>query len=140
VVKHPIIKKILVGKFGASAAFAIVYLFTTELYPTQIRSTALGLCSMFARVGGIAAPQVKLMSLTCNFTNHCISFQVAIYLPSVTFEAFPMLFMGLCALLGGVLSFWLPETLGSPLCETMEDVDNLGKGAKPIFGCRAKGK
>lgn len=46
------------GKFGASAAFSIVYLYTAELFPTAIRSTATGLCSMMARIGGIAAPQV----------------------------------------------------------------------------------
>ena len=47
------------GKFGASGAFAIVYLYTAELFPTSIRSTATGLCSMMARIGGIAAPQVS---------------------------------------------------------------------------------
>ena len=46
------------GKFGAAAAFAIIFLFAGELYPTEIRSTAVGLCSTLARFGGIAAPQV----------------------------------------------------------------------------------
>ena len=46
------------GKFGAAAGFSVVYLYTAELYPTKIRSTAIGLCSTFARIGGIAAPQV----------------------------------------------------------------------------------
>ena len=48
----------LIGKFGASASFSIVYLYTAELYPTQVRSTAIGMCSMMARIGGVAAPQV----------------------------------------------------------------------------------
>ena len=52
----------LIGKFGASASFAIVYLYTAELYPTQIRSTAVGMCSMMARIGGFAAPQVCVIS------------------------------------------------------------------------------
>ncbi len=47
------------GKFGAAAAFAIIYLYTGELHPTEIRSTAVGLCSTMARFGGIAAPQVS---------------------------------------------------------------------------------
>jgi MFS family permease len=47
------------GKFGASASFSIVYLYTAELYPTVVRSTAVGMCSMMARIGGIAAPQVS---------------------------------------------------------------------------------
>ena len=52
----------LIGKFGASASFGIVYLYTAELYPTQIRSTAIGMCSMMARIGGFAAPQVCILS------------------------------------------------------------------------------
>lgn len=47
------------GKFGIAAAFAIIYLYTGELHPTEIRSTAVGLCSTMARFGGIAAPQVR---------------------------------------------------------------------------------
>ena len=46
------------GKFGCSGAFCIIYVFTAEIYPTAVRTTGLGLCSMVARIGSIAAPQV----------------------------------------------------------------------------------
>ena len=54
----------LIGKFGATASFNIVYLYTAELFPTQIRSTAVGLCSMMARIGGLAAPQVGILLIS----------------------------------------------------------------------------
>ena len=44
-----------------------------------------------------------------------------------------MLFMGLCALIGAGLAVFLPETLGSSLPETLDDVDALGKDSKPFF-------
>ena len=49
----------LIGKFGCTVAFAIVFLYTMEMYPTEVRTTGLGLCSMVSRLGGIAAPQAK---------------------------------------------------------------------------------
>ena len=47
------------GKGCASGAFAIVFQYTAEMYPTEIRSTALGCCSMVGRIGSITAPQVE---------------------------------------------------------------------------------
>ena len=39
-------------------------------------------------------------------------------------EALPLLLMGTPAILVGLLSLWLPETLGVKLPETMVDVRN----------------
>ena len=87
------------GKFGGSACFSIVYIYAAELYPTSIRSTAVGLGSTVARVGGIAAPLVAGMN-----------------------GLIPLLIFGVSALLGGCLAIFLPETLGAPLPQSLEQV------------------
>ena len=46
----------LIGKTCAAAAFLLVYLFPTELFPTTVRASALGICNIFARAGTMAAP------------------------------------------------------------------------------------
>ena len=52
----------LIGKFGATASFAIVFVYTAEMFPTEIRSTAVGASSLCGRVGGIIAPQVRALN------------------------------------------------------------------------------
>ena len=73
----------LLGKFSASSTFCSVYIFTAELYPTSIRNTALGIHSLSARIGAIAAPQL------------------ALFLPGIMFEALPLLIMGGASFIGG---------------------------------------
>lgn len=46
----------MLGRFGISATYSVVTLYTAELYPTEIRSSALGTCSTWAHVGSITAP------------------------------------------------------------------------------------
>ena len=41
---------LLIGKFGASFAFTACYITTNELFPTAIRNTAVGTCSLFSRI------------------------------------------------------------------------------------------
>ena len=48
----------MVGKFCISASFAIIYVFSAELYPTVVRNIGVGSGSFFARVGGITAPYI----------------------------------------------------------------------------------
>ena len=61
------------------------------------------------------------------------SFQVAIYLPSVTFDQLPMIIFGSTTFLAGVLSIWLPETLGAPFVESLDEIYILHKYSKPLF-------
>jgi hypothetical protein len=50
---------IILGKCGSAGCFEIIYNYTVEMYPTVVRTTGLGLCSMAGRFGGILAPLVR---------------------------------------------------------------------------------
>lgn len=47
---------VIVGKFGVTAAFSIVYVYTAELYPTVVRNMGVGVSSTASRLGSILAP------------------------------------------------------------------------------------
>ena len=46
------------GKFCASMSYAIIYLFSSELFPTSVRNTGMGCCSCIARIGSMTAPLI----------------------------------------------------------------------------------
>lgn len=60
---YPWIKLILflIGKFAIALAFVTMYVFTAELFPTNLRHRCIGLCSMFGNVGAMVAPQTTVM-------------------------------------------------------------------------------
>ncbi|TRY62040.1 hypothetical protein TCAL_08477, partial [Tigriopus californicus] len=97
----------LLGKMGVTCAFGTVYLFTSELYPTTLRTLGVGFSSMFGRIGAIISPEVASLSLT------------AFWLPMVIF--------GGNAVFSGVIINFLPETLGKELPDTIEDSLTLGQ-------------
>ncbi|XP_048021551.1 solute carrier family 22 member 4-like isoform X3 [Megalobrama amblycephala] len=107
------ISLVMLGKFGLSAAFAIVYPATAELYPTILRNTALGTCSMASRVGSISAPYF-------------------IYLGGY-YKSLPYILIGSLNVLSGLLSLLLPESLGSPLPETISHMQTVVWSKKRHF-------
>ncbi|XP_059506613.1 solute carrier family 22 member 4-like isoform X2 [Stegostoma tigrinum] len=49
---------VMIGKFCTTTAFSVLYVYTTELYPTTIRNLSVGVCSMFSRLGSIISPYI----------------------------------------------------------------------------------
>ncbi|XP_053298025.1 organic cation/carnitine transporter 2-like [Pleuronectes platessa] len=109
----PIVAVILemLGKFGITSAFCIVYAISSELFPTVIRNTAMGCCSMSARIGTIMSPFI-------------------IYLGQY-FRGLPYILMGALAIAGAVLCLLLPETFGKTLPETITQM-------QPVWRRRGK--
>ena len=97
---------ISIGKIGIVGVFAIIYLQTAELFPTIIRSTAFGSCSIISRIGSMSAPVVA-RELE----------------PSIVITIFATL-----SFIAGILTFFLPETKGMKLPDTMQEGEDLGKG------------
>lgn len=46
----------LIGKMAITGSFSTIFLFTTELYPTNLRNVGIGMSSAFARLGGMLSP------------------------------------------------------------------------------------
>ncbi|KAK2856213.1 hypothetical protein Q5P01_004948 [Channa striata] len=97
----------MIGKFAIAIAFGLIYLYTCELYPTIIRTLAVGSGSMMCRVGSIVAPFCVYLA------------DVWVYLPQVV--------VGILAFVIGLLTLLLPETLGRPLTTTLEQAEGLGR-------------
>ncbi|KAJ4975193.1 hypothetical protein NE237_000299 [Protea cynaroides] len=88
------------GIFGVAGTYNLLYIYTIELFPTVVRNAALGSASQAGQMGAILAPLVVVLG------------------------GFPFAVFGVCGLLGGLLSFYLPETLYQPLYDTMAGLED----------------
>ena len=48
----------LLGKLGVSAGWQIIFLWESELYPTEVRLQGIGFTAITSRIGGIIAPYI----------------------------------------------------------------------------------
>ncbi|XP_064595129.1 organic cation transporter protein-like [Liolophura sinensis] len=101
----------MVGKMGASAAFAVIYIFSSELFPTIIRNGGMGASSMIARVGGMIAPYIADLGKLIGGDME---------------TALPLIVFGAASVTAGLAALVLPETLSRKLPDTIEDGIKFG--------------
>ncbi|XP_076466252.1 organic cation transporter protein-like [Babylonia areolata] len=106
----------MVGRFAICIAFATIYVYGAELFPTVVRASAMGVGVTFARIGGIVSPFMA---------------DVGVLVGGKYQDALPLVIMGSPALVVGLLSTWLPETLHANLPDTLDDL----KTSKMKRGC-----
>ena len=91
----------MIGKLAITASYGVVYIFSAELYPTEVRNVGMGGSSMCARIGGMLCPYVNMLI--------------------DTWRPLPYIIYGAMAFAAGILALKLPETLKKKLPETLED-------------------
>ncbi|XP_063622068.1 organic cation transporter protein isoform X2 [Cydia splendana] len=109
---------VMVGKLFISGSYSIIYKYSAELFPTVVRSSGVGLGSMCASVSGALTPLISLLD-TLN--------------PKI-----PTIIFGFLALLSGASTFFLPETVGRNLPQSLEDGEKFGVGDTCFTNCSGK--
>lgn len=97
----------LTGKMSITAAYQIAIFYSSELFPTQVRSRGVGTCFMMSRVGSICSPFIT------DFLGSALP-----WAPSVVF--------GAGSLLAGLATLALPETLDVSLPDTIAHLEERG--------------
>ncbi|XP_055358697.1 solute carrier family 22 member 7-like [Betta splendens] len=93
----------VVGKGLSEASFTVVFLYVSELYPTVIRQNGLGYANFMSRVGMSVAPLILLLE--------------------DVWPILPQIVLSTGAVLSGLASLLLSETLNERLPETIADVE-----------------
>ena len=93
----------IIGKLMITISFDCLYTWSVELYPTNIRSEAMGFLQITSRVGAASAPWIAKAVRAVHST-------------------MPFIIMGVLGLLAGVACLFLPETKGHETQETENDI------------------
>lgn len=97
----------LLNMLITSVTMKNLYLYTGEIFPTVVRSSGLGMCVSFSRIGAMIAPFIS------NDLGQRFSF-----LPPVLYAVASFVSFG--------LAFDLPETRNMPIPNTMDEAENFG--------------
>ena len=95
----------LLGKFGATAAFGTTYLYTSELFPTQVRGLCFGLCDMIGALGVFSIPYIARLGERYEVD----------WLPEAVFAG--------TSLLSFLATLLLPETRNRTLPRTLDEAE-----------------
>ncbi|XP_053640597.2 organic cation transporter protein isoform X2 [Cherax quadricarinatus] len=97
----------LAGKVCISGAFQLIYVYGSELFPTEVRLQGLGAASVSAQLASVILPYIT------TYLGPLVP-----WAPSVIFSSM--------SLMAGVTSMVLHETAGEVLPDTITDLKNIG--------------
>ncbi|KAH9637008.1 hypothetical protein HF086_009711 [Spodoptera exigua] len=100
------------GKLCSSVSIRIVYIYTSELFPTYTRNTMHALCSALGRIAAIVAPQTPLL----------LDY----------WEGLPSLIIGVLSVLTACFITLLPDTSDDVLPDNVCQAEAVGKKEKDI--------
>lgn len=98
----------MIGKFCIAASFAIIYVYSAEIFPTVVRNVGIGTCSTIGRIGSILSPFVKELG-------------------KATYDSIPFIIYGVISITSGALVLLLPETHNKPVPDTIEELEDITK-------------
>ncbi|XP_023230328.1 carcinine transporter-like [Centruroides sculpturatus] len=93
------------GKFFISGAWAIVYIYGCELFPTDLRNSAISATSLLANAASIASPYVLMLKNVD--------------------QMLPFVLVGVISLISALLTLLLPETKDKHLPQTIAESEML---------------
>jgi len=111
----PIVLLAMCGKYISQVCWGIVYLYTSELFPTVIRSVALSFACSMARIGSMLAPFIAYLS------------EVSPVLPIFVF--------GSITFIVGLATILLPETNKKKLPDTLHEGETFLRVHNPVKFC-----
>ncbi|CAH1388548.1 unnamed protein product [Nezara viridula] len=95
----------LTGKCAITISFTVLYVSSSEMFPTTIRNSLMGFCSTLGRVGSMIAPQMPLLAAYVD----------------------PVLIFGAASFVAASLALYFPETLNCKMPDTIEEAEMLGR-------------
>lgn len=99
----------LISFFSACSSFNVYLIYTTELFPTCVRNSALSMARLAVVLGGAFSP----MLVSAGRENKFLCYGV----------------FGLVIGFSGIYGIFLPETRGRALCDTLDEEENKEKQA-----------
>ncbi|CAL8084069.1 unnamed protein product [Orchesella dallaii] len=101
----------MLAKICSTIVMNVINAYSSELFPTVLRNTALGICLVGSRFGATVIPAINLLSSYA--------------------ESLPGLVHGMSGIIGCVLVFlFLPETMNTQIPQTVKDVEEAAAKKK----------
>ena len=99
-------------------SYKTLYVMSTEFFPTNMRQTSMGICSLFARTGSIVAPFIKELTIA-----------TSLWVPFAIFTAL--------TIITATLWSFLPETMDIQLPDNVIQSKNVEKEEERVKAIRA---